>query len=129
MTKFRKLLLIAVAAICVSCNSSTGKFDFSKSELVKLNDIELNASQIQQVQAELNSLGKRKKTIFSKPTHLITFQKGGEERYISIFEKEDFVFKGYYLDAWTDRMKDSRSNGYKLSKDLEDLIEKIKAGA
>ena len=136
LTKFcfipwKCFLLFCVITLIAACNIPAfgDAFDFGSSEFVMFNEIELDADQIKQLETVLNSLEKKKIFIFKKPAHQIKFSTGGESRFISIFEEEKFVFQGYYLDAWEDRMKDVKSKGYRLSGDLEDLITEFKSGS
>ena len=108
-------------------HSDLDDFDFSNSEYVKLDESRLNRKQIQNIVRALNKLRKREIEIYSKPSYQITYEVNGSIYYISIFEKEKFVFNGYYLDAWTERMEGNKSTGYKLDKALIDLINELKS--
>ena len=125
---FKRMMCFCLVALCAACNMPMlgSPFDFSSSEFVKFNEVELNADQIRQLETVLNSLERKRVCVLTKPAHQITFNAGGELRFISIFEEENFVFQGYYLDAWEDRMKDVKSRGYMLSRDLEKIIMELK---
>ena len=127
MTIFRKISLLLILLI-VSCSAQvddSNNFDFSNSEFVKLNDTNLNENQIQELKTTLNKLKEREKEIYSKPSQQIIFKTDSEIQYISIFEEEAFVYKGYFLDAWTDRMEGHKSNGYELDNELRNLFNKF----
>jgi hypothetical protein len=128
MTIFRSILLLSVLLI-VSCSAqfdNLNNFDFSNSEFVKLNDTNLNENQIKKLKITLNKLKEGKKEIYSKPSQQIIFKINSQILYISIFEEEAFVYKGHFLDAWTDRMEGHQSNGYELNNELRNLLNEFK---
>ena len=117
MTIFSNVFLLFVFLV-VSCSAQVDdlpNFDFNNSEFVKLNDTQLYENQIQELKIALNKLKERKKEIYSKPSQQIIFKIDSKIQFISIFEEEAFVYKGHFLEAWTDRMEGHKSNGFKLS--------------
>lgn len=121
MTKKINIWFLIYILCFSSTNSFAYEFSFKESEFVKFNGAELNGDQIRQIEFELNKLSAQTKEIYSRPTYEIIYRNNGGIRYISIFEKENFVYSGHYLDAWTDRMQGNKSDGFELSKSFKKL--------
>jgi hypothetical protein len=73
----------------------------------------------------LAGLSKGKRFVWTKPdlVLLLYSSSSSEPRFLSIFLKEGFVFEGYYLDAWAERMEDKKSSVYLLNAEKQAQIE------
>ena len=65
------------------------------------------------------------RSIWHRPDHvLLLYRKtSSDPEYLSIFLKDGFIYEGYYLEAWTDRMNNEKSLVYIMSKDQ---VEKVR---
>ena len=72
--------------------------------------------------SELNELisiiPKAKRFVWSRPDQVLILHSNDskEIKYLSFFLRDGFVYEGYYLEAWTDRMQGNKSPVYLLNK-------------
>ncbi len=125
----RKFLIFLFAVnTLVSCDRFTANnsFNLIESKSVSINNIQLSEKQKIEINNLLNELRSKSQETISKPEYIIKFKKGSEEKYISIFVKESFVYKGFYLESWTERMVGKESKGYNLNSSLLRKLKKYR---
>ncbi len=103
-----------------SCDRFTANdsFDLNESDRVTINKTVLSKDQISDLNFLLNDLRATSEDTYSKPNYTIRSKVGSETKIISVFVKESFVYKGDYLNSWTERMTGEGSKGYKLNSKL-----------
>lgn len=125
LRKFSLLIIVIFSFLIDACGQNTKPIidSISKYDLVSVNGKKIQSSENPKLAKLLTSLEARSLEVYSKPDFEINIKAKGEIILISVFEEEKFVYKGFYLDAWEDRMKGRLSEGYKLSKELENFLD------
>lgn len=125
LRKFSLLIIVIFFFLIDACGQNTKPIidSISKYDLVSVNGKKIQSSENPKLAKLLTSLEARSLEVYSKPDFEINIKAKGEIILISVFEEEKFVYKGFYLDAWEDRMKGKVSEGYKLSKELENFLD------
>lgn len=125
LRKFSLLIIVIFFFLIDACGQNTKPIidSISKYDLVSVNGKKIQSSENPKLAKLLTSLEARSLEVYSKPDFEINIKCNGGKVLISVFEEEKFVYKGFYLDAWEDRMKGRLSEGYKLSKELENFLD------
>lgn len=125
LRKFSLLIIVIFSFLIDACGQNAKPIidSISKYDLVSVNGKKIQSSENPKLAKLLTSLEARSLEVYSKPDFEINIKAKGEIILISVFEEEKFVYKGFYLDAWEDRMKGKVSEGYKLSKELENFLD------
>lgn len=125
LRKFSLLIIVIFSFLIDACGQNKKPIidSISKYDLVSVNGKKIQSSENPKLAKLLTSLEARSLEVYSKPDFEINIKAKGEIILISVFEEEKFVYKGFYLDAWEDRMKGKVSEGYKLSKELENFLD------
>ena len=106
------LIKIFIIMIFVSCGT---KSDLKIKGEAKINTKVVSKEDLKKLNGHLKGLRVVRKDVYEKPIFVI---KNGKE-FFSIFES-GLIYPGFYLDAWTDRMKGGKSVCYKL-KSLDEI--------
>jgi len=122
------LFLLILITILLSCNNEAynSQILIHSDDIVKINKKVLLGAKITSLSNILKDLKPIEKEIYTKPEYIIEFKNNDSTLLLSIFREERFIYKGNYLDAWEDRMKGNKSNGFKLSSMLLSFLEKHK---
>ena len=127
MKRFRSIMPVLLCISVFSCskksNNEFENIDTRKSLSVtysfkgKRQSIRLTDGEGRRVKHLLKYLPKVNKKIFSKPDYVVraTLKNSTSFQLISVFIKEQFVYKGQYLDAWTMRMQNKSVAGVRAS--------------
>jgi hypothetical protein len=112
---------IICAALLTGCTPKNQlNLNFAKYEKVTTSE-GIALKNITEIGAVLAGLPSQEKLIWNKPDKvLFLFQKNSSEpEMLSLFLSEGFVYQGYFIDAWTERMEGHKSRVYILSKEKE----------
>lgn len=139
---WKPLFFIVIASLLNTCandnseKNNTSNFQLHTAQQVSLGygrNSKISGTRIltkletSKLEKELSQLKADKTQIYDKPDFEINIQNGKNSTIISVFKNARFVYKGYYLETWTDRMQDMASKGYGTSTKLITLLESIKS--
>lgn len=110
--KMHVLYLLSLCLMIVGCN----KKDFQFNEL-KVDNWYFSNEDIQILQKGMSS-AKIKKIYISDVPDVILYYKDstGKDDFLSVYLKAGYIYNGYFIDAFTDEMKDKKSRVYYLNK-------------
>ena len=122
----RWLLGIAGILLCC-CDFPPDNFYFPKYDKVLIENIALSRSQMSDLESLLHELSAFQCEVYEQPDHIISgaFTGSANFDYYSIFAGKKFIYKGFYLEAWTERMSGRTSTCYKIDKKTIDYINSI----
>ena len=129
MMKILKLLLIIL--ILVSCSSNSDEIKDSLNILqyksVKLNNYEISNKETAALNKYLQNLSTASYSIYDKSDiTLYCYDDKNELRgTFSVFFKQKIIYKGFYLDAWTERMENKKSVCIKINDSAVSYLENL----
>lgn len=113
--------LVFLVTLC-SPQETNNSISLRGADTVKLNNTILTREQILYIDNCLNNMSKRSIEVYSKPDYEVICIFHSEIIYLSIFNDEKLIYSGHYLDAWDDRMRGRKSDGFKLTKELMNFL-------
>lgn len=118
---FSFLICLLFIVSCVHKEINLMQYDY-----VRYNNQDIDYNTIKKLNNMLNKQKKTAHTFYEYPDMLLECYKGNEKTYISIYIKEGYLFKGYFLKAFTERMEDKKTKCYKLDNATIKILEEIK---
>ena len=125
MTKIMYVLhLLFLCLIIAGCDNKG--FQFNE---VKLDNWYFSNEDTQILQKIISSAEIKKIYISDIPDVILYYKDStGKDDFLSVYLKEGYIYNGYFIDAFTDEMKDKKSRVYYLSGstlcEIKDIIDK-----
>ena len=115
--------LISISA----CAYEEPKLVLPKSQKMIYSGVELTAEEQKIIRVLFQDMTIKKKEIYSKTgNHLLCYIEGEDDPKIyAVLLKDNLIYEGYFLDAWTERMEGKPSTCYKMTDKIHDFFESV----
>jgi hypothetical protein len=90
----------------------------------------LTDKEVNQFKHIAKNLWSSSREIYSKPDFAFWEEgrPGQPRKFISVWLKEGFIYEGYFLDAWTERMNGKSSKVYLINEELKSFLDALFKG-
>jgi hypothetical protein len=107
---------------------STQDLNLDSFKSIKFREKYLTKQQLSHFKSLARKQWSSSKLIYSKPDYIFFEESpsGHHTKFVSIWLKGGFLYKGYFLDAWTERMKGKKSKVYLLSQNMKRFLLSLK---
>lgn len=126
----KSLCISLIASLIITgCNSGSSHTDFdlpTQSEISIHSQgrsrVRLDKKEVVELNRLLNTTRRIEKTIYTKPDIEILCKSNETSLTISVFLKENLIYRGHYLLAWDTRMNGRSSTCYELTPEIKGLL-------
>jgi hypothetical protein len=105
----------------------TGGITIPADASLRVNETKLRPTEIDELRTAFGTLKTIKRSVYSEPDFEILLFRPGEDEpgYYSIWLRDGFIYEGYYLGAWTERMIRDYSKVYRIDSRTRNLLSSI----
>lgn len=124
---FIVVLLGLLTTGCTDIDSQEIGLKLPEYNYMEYNKNRLEMAQVKELRNRFSNLIKTEHEFYEKPEFmLVGFEKNEEKTdFYSIYVQEGFIYQGYFLDAWHDRMQGKSSPCYKLDRDTVQFLTQL----
>ena len=91
-------------------------------------EIQLDGEDQDNLRALLKQLPSMGKGVYDIPDlEFVAYVQGQEPAYYSVWLEEGYIYNGYFLEAWTERMIDDRADVYRINRETRNFLQELNA--